>query len=168
MMTHFAIAALAITMVPERDPDILFSRSETFDPRLDTVEIWLEPNWVLGELSGPSYVLRRTVSYRPDLTIAGQTALWATETNCPQALELLERLNKLEAPRIVVSQLTPDHAITVRADGASYRLKTEGYYPAEPGKIDLTFGVSTPVAGWIDDSFRSLSGCWEEKAPERR
>ena len=68
MMTHFAIAALAITMVPERDPDILFSRSETFDPRLDTVEIWLEPNWVLGELSGPSYVLRRTVSYRPDLT----------------------------------------------------------------------------------------------------
>lgn len=168
MLTSIAFAALAMAPITDRDPDILFSKSQTFDARLDTVEIWLEPNWILGELSAPSYVMRRTVSYRADLNLVGQTVFWASETDCPPGLAVLERLNKLQAPTILVPELTPDYAITVRADGASYRLRTEGYYPTEPGKIDLTFGMDTPIANWIDDSFRSLSSCWREKRPEGR
>lgn len=152
--------------ITEREPTILFSKWHNFDAHVDTVEIWLKQHWLSGEFSAPDYLIKRTVSYRPELKLKGKSVFWSGAKDCPQALTVLERLNKLQAPVFIVSEISPDDATTGRADGASYRLRAEGRYPFEPGTIDITFGPGTPVATWVDESVRSLSSCWRTERPE--
>jgi hypothetical protein len=159
------LAAFASSTVTDRDSDILFAKWETFDARLDTVEIWIERNWKDGKRLPPHYVLRRTISYRPELNRRGQTVLWADQASCQQGLEVITDLAKIKVPRVYVPEVSSDDGMTVRADGAFYRLMVDGKYPNEPGRVTFTFGTSTPVANWIDTSFRALAPCWQSKRP---
>jgi hypothetical protein len=160
MVTLLTLLALTGLTVPDRDPDIFFSKSQTSDARLVSVEVWFDSPFA------PAYLMRRTVSYRPDLKLPGQTVDWATEKSCPQALAVFKRIRDISMPQIIVSRIAPDDDATathVRADGANYRLNVEAYYPLEAGKVDLHFGSGTPVASWIDESFYEFAPCWQER-----
>lgn len=172
MFSLISLATLSLVPISETDPDILFSKHQALGRDVDTVEIWLKGNWKDGERASPHYVLRRTVSYQPRLGLpakwqAQKTVLWTSDATCPQTKRLLERLTKLQSPAIRIAELPSDddYAITVRADGAVYRVVVPGYYPGEPGKVDVTFGVNTPIAGWIDESFRAFAPCWQSERP---
>jgi hypothetical protein len=165
MSISFLLAALVSSTVTDRDPDILFAKWEAFDARLDTVEIWLEPNWKGGERLPPHYLLRRTISYRPELKLKGQTIFWADQASCVQGSGVITDLSKVNMPHISVPEVSPEEGITVRADGAAYRLVVPGQYPSEPGRVVLTFGTETPVANWVNASFRALAPCWQTKRP---
>lgn len=164
-MFVFFLAAVVSSTAADRDPDILFAKWETFDARLDTVEIWVERNWKEGKRLPPHYLLRRTVSYRPELNKKAQTMFWADQTSCRPGLGVITDLAKMNMPTIAVPEVSPEDAITVRADGATYRLVLAGQYPNERGRVDLTFGADTPVSAWVDASFRALAGCWRAKRP---
>lgn len=167
------IALLSLLPVSESEPDILFSKHQSLGGDIDTVEIWLKGTWKDGKQASPQYVLRRTVSYQPSLKLpakwqAQKTILWSSDATCPQALGLLQKLDNLQMPAVKIDALPSEeiYGNTVRADGAVYRLLVPGRYPSEPGNVDLTFGVDTPVANWVDDSFRTLASCWKSKRPE--
>jgi hypothetical protein len=165
MSISFLFAALVASTATDRDPDILFAKWKTFDARLDTVEIWLEGNWKGGERLPPHYLLRRTISYRPELKLKGQTIFWADQASCVKGSDVITDLAKINMPPIYVPGVSPEEATTVRADGAAYRLVVPGQYPSEPGRVALTFGTQTPVANWVDASFRALASCWQTKRP---
>ena len=165
MPASIVLAAIAIATGTDSDPDITFAKWQTFDARRDTVEIWLRPKWQDGQRQLPDYLLRRTVSYRPDLKLSGHATYWASSSTCPQGRAVLDQLSKLPTPTITVPGVSDEEAITVSADGASYRLVVAGHYPFEPGRIELTFGTKTPVASWIDQGFRSLATCWQKQRP---
>lgn len=174
MVIPFLIAALTSLSVSDTDPEILFSKYRALGREIDTVEIWLRASTKGGELASPNYVMKRTVSYRPEIFPAKwqarKTILWADEKTCPQAVELLERLQGLRVPAIKIAEMPSDRAnygINIRADGARYRLVVPGYYPGEPGKIDLSFGVDTPIANWIDEGFRTIASCWQSQRPKQ-
>jgi hypothetical protein len=174
MHSPLALAILALSPVPEVDPDILFSKEQTLGAVVDTVEIWVEePGWANPQRVALEVLIRRTISYSPRLKLparwrARKTISWANHVTCPQALVRLEELSRLEAPAVTVEGFSPERAITVRADGAIYRLGVEGYYPSEPGRIDLTFGADTPVADWIDGTFLAVAPCWQSEPPKQR
>jgi len=159
------LAVLASATVTDRAPDILFSKWKTSDARIDTVEIWLEPNWKDGERLPPHYLLRRTISYRPELHLKGQSVFWTNEERCARGSGVITDLAKVNMPAVHVPEVSPEEGITVRADGATYRVEVPGRYPDEPGRVVLTFGIETPIASWIDASFRALGTCWETKRP---
>jgi len=165
MPLSFLLAVLASPTVADRDPDIAFSKWETFDARLDTVEIWLEPVWKDGERLPPHYLLRRTISYRPELNLKGQTIFWANQASCVQGSDVITDLAKINMPSIHVPGVSPEEGITVRVDGATYRVVVPGQFPSEPGRVVLTFGTETPVANWVNASLLALAPCWQTKRP---
>ena len=78
---------------------------------------------------------------------------------------VINGLTKINMPPIYVPEISPEAGFIVRADGAAYRLTVPAQYPDEPGEVTLSFGRETPVAIWIDESFRSLASCWQSKRP---
>ncbi len=172
MHSPLALAILALSPVPEADPDILFSKEASLGAVVDTVEIWMAERWANGERGAPTFLIRRTISYSPRLKLparwyAQRINSWANHVTCPQVLLRLEELSRLEAPAVTVEGFSPERSISVRADGAIYRLAVDGYYPGEPGKMDLTFGRDTPVAAWIDGTFLTIAPCWQSEPPEQ-
>lgn len=171
-MSSSTLLALLLLPVSEVGPEILFSKYQALGGTIDTVEIWIKETWHEGEQTSPQYVLKRTVSYRPHLKLpakwhAQKTVLWTSNEECPQGLDLLQKLDRLQVPAIKITALPSEelYGDSVRADGAVYRVVVPARYPSEPGKMDMTFGVETPIADWVDDSFRTLASCWQPKRP---
>lgn len=138
-----------------------------FDARLDTVEIWTKAVWKDGQRQPPTAIMRRTISYRPELNLKGKTTYLADSSGCPAVLAALGSLSVLPMPKISVPNLPKsDNAMTVGADGPQYRLSTEAYFPLEFGEVELTFGRETPVAEWVDKSLRDFATCWRPSKPK--
>lgn len=158
----FALATLFLApAVPSGEPDVKFSRWEMFDARLETVEIWAKSEWKDGKQLPTTAVMRRTITYRPELNLRGQTTLIVESAQCAAIVPALKALTKLPTPEIDVKGLPGDgRVIVVGADGAQYRLSTDAYFPNVFGKIELNFGAETPVAEWIDQSLRNFAPCW--------
>lgn len=167
-MSILLTALLLAPEIPDRDADIKFARWEMFDARLDTVEIWTKAGWKDGQQLPPTAIMRRTISYRPELNLKGETRYFADSAGCPAVLNALASLAVLPTPKIAVPNLPQsENAITGRADGAVFRLSTKAYFPLELGTVEMTFGTETPVANWIDQSFRALAPCWNAPKPSR-
>lgn len=93
--------------------------------------------------------------------------VWATSFDCASLEALLERLERVPAPRINIWGIGDDVPPSLVVDGVSYDLWTR--WPAWPGatgySLRMSGNVNTPLAEWANGLYRDLAPCWSIRAP---
>jgi hypothetical protein len=103
------------------------------------------------------YVLRFT---KRSLKAKAEIA-WADSTTCPAVRSIIESMQKIKMPSPAPYGL-PDQSMTLTLDGTAYSLTAPS--SDNMGKLTISSNVGTPLAHWIDASFKRLATCWTKAA----
>lgn len=113
-----------------------------------------------GPTAPIGYILRltRRQASRPD------TVLWADSRACPAVRPMLVAMRAVALPHPWVPGIDAPGSMVV--DGTEYRLQTEAKFAhGRPAWVDFGANVGTPLADWVERSFRTLASCWSPRPP---
>lgn len=85
---------------------------------------------------------------------------WADSRTCPAVRVVLTRLRALSPPVIVPPGFPPEPS-EVLVDGTGYKLTVPVADSVGQSRLTWTSNIGTPLAGWVDNSLKSLEPCWK-------
>jgi hypothetical protein len=86
---------------------------------------------------------------------------WADSSTCPAVRSVIDSMRNIKMPSPAPYGIT-DGDIIVTADGAEYKLTAPSSDVS--GELTIRSNVGSPLAAWIDNSFKQLASCWTTAA----
>lgn len=100
--------------------------------------------------------LRRTVtkSGKDDIS-------WADSRTCAAVRPAIARMRDLPVPKFAPPGFSEGPPLVL--DGVAYSLRTY----SDEGELTAVTNVETPLAQWVEESFKALNSCWTSTVPKR-
>ena len=80
---------------------------------------------------------------------------------CPGVLKQLQALEELGLPQVDLPAFG-NQVEVITLDGVGYQLTAPALYGGDMSSIVVQSNIGTPLARWIDETFRALAPCWRE------
>lgn len=131
-----------------------FSRSGALSHVSETIDI------ATGDRVGKAefrYVLRftkRAHGAEPEIA-------WADSATCPAVRSVMTAMRDIAMPSPAPYGLA-DEAMTITVDGVGYSLTAPS--SDNMGNLTISSNVGSPLASWVDASFKQLEACWTRNA----
>lgn len=92
---------------------------------------------------------------------------WTDSRSCPQLAEAARRLERLQMPGLDVPGVGKSAPAGPGADGDSYLLWADEarWRNGRSASLEVRGSDGSPLAGWMQDAFGRLDGCWRLERP---
>jgi hypothetical protein len=92
---------------------------------------------------------------------AGLEVRWAESKTCPAVRSVIVSMRDIKIPSPAPYGL-PDQSMSITMDGTGYSLTAPS--SDNMGKLTISSNVGSPLASWVDASFKLLETCWTTRA----
>ncbi|MFD1951770.1 hypothetical protein ACFSGX_13430 [Sphingomonas arantia] len=87
---------------------------------------------------------------------------WADSATCPAVRSVIASMTSIKMPSPAPYGV-PGEQMMITVDGTGYSLTAPS--SDNMGEITISSNVGSPLAAWIDASFKQLAPCWKTSAP---
>ncbi|MGK6318050.1 hypothetical protein [Sphingomonas sp. DT-204] len=131
-----------------------FSRSGALSHVRETVEIATGDRGDKAEFRYKLRFTKRSLRGKPEIK-------WADSATCPAVRSVIIGMRNIKMPSPAPYGL-PDQSMSITLDGIGYSLTAPS--SDNMGNLTISSNTGSPLAAWVDASFKQLETCWTTAA----